>query len=573
VEINLLCKFIDCKYDLSLLIKACIKLLFYNHSNNVRINFVSKWSSQLLNNNMLNTISGIRDNIFSDYLNKEFRIIQDKINRKFIKIKHLKQRIAEINNDHLGLIQDDNELKNVINSMEQEINQLKQIQYDIFQESSFLNKKLNELREQYDIDIAIVRDKNKEIKRRIEMERIKIEDYANKYDSQIDSKKKILHETNFLLKTFRESTIEEEEGALSSQREKYNPLRKSKQSEAEKGVSFYKSKDFKDYYLLKKKSDEQINLPQENNKEDIGIIENLISRLEKMAVKKDNDNFNKPLSKKVNSNFKLNLKNINKEPETINARKITRNTLVNSMSNFRSGSEEKVKGNTIQVKTTSNNFSSISQKNEYFTTIIDKLKHLVEGCVVYKRNFVTKNKKVSYLLDCEFCPFDFITRKMNNPEDYNFKSYFLKVDRSLNYLIFNKTKDDEKPIEFNLSSISRIVVPKITKDLVFIKGIYKKLKKQNVYDINHYFETHCEKLSKLYCRERHVELDEKLFNDEYRQMLLDSGKFILYVYLKPDDETRLEIIFNEYNDFKHWINGLEEFLNNKQTKDIIKKLI
>jgi len=91
------------------------------------------------------------------------------------------------------------------------------------------------------------------------------------------------------------------------------------------------------------------------------------------------------------------------------------------------------------------------------------------------------------------------------------------------------------------------------------------------YDVNYYFETHNEKLSKLYCRESHVELDEKLFNDEYRQMLLDAGKYILYVYLKPDDETRLEIIFNEYNDFKHWINGLEEVLNNKQTKDIIKK--
>jgi hypothetical protein len=47
----------------------------------------------------------------------------------------------------------------------------------------------------------------------------------------------------------------------------------------------------------------------------------------------------------------------------------------------------------------------------------------------------------------------------------------------------------------------------------------------------------------------------------------------MYVYLKPEEETRLELIFGEYEDFKHWINGMEELMRNKEVKEIIKSKI
>jgi ribonucleotide reductase alpha subunit len=125
-----------------------------------------------------------------------------------------------------------------------------------------------------------------------------------------------------------------------------------------------------------------------------------------------------------------------------------------------------------------------------------------------------------------------------------------------------------------ISSISKIVVPTITKHVIFINQIFKKLNEKGIFDINKYLENNVDQLIKLYNKSfkyETIHIDEKLLNNIHRQLLLNCNKFILYIYLKPDEETRIEIIFENYEDFKHWINGIEELMTNKEIMDIMKK--
>ena len=47
---------------------------------------------------------------------------------------------------------------------------------------------------------------------------------------------------------------------------------------------------------------------------------------------------------------------------------------------------------------------------------------------------------------------------------------------------------------------------------------------------------------------------------------------MINVYLKPDEDTKIEILFQSRNDFKNWINGLDELISNfSKIKQIINK--
>ena len=39
---------------------------------------------------------------------------------------------------------------------------------------------------------------------------------------------------------------------------------------------------------------------------------------------------------------------------------------------------------------------------------------------------------------------------------------------------------------------------------------------------------------------------------------------MINIYLKPDEDTKIEILFQARNDFKYWINGLDELVSNYQ---------
>ena len=62
--------------------------------------------------------------------------------------------------------------------------------------------------------------------------------------------------------------------------------------------------------------------------------------------------------------------------------------------------------------------------------------------------------------------------------------------------------------------------------------------------------------------ENNTFFDEKIYNKDYREALLTNKKYMISIYLKPDEDTKIEIIFESRNDFKNWINGLDEFLHN-----------
>ena len=65
-------------------------------------------------------------------------------------------------------------------------------------------------------------------------------------------------------------------------------------------------------------------------------------------------------------------------------------------------------------------------------------------------------------------------------------------------------------------------------------------------------------------------IDEKIFDEKYREALLINKQYMINIYLKPDEDTKIEILFNARNDFKNWINGLDELISNySKIKEII----
>ena len=105
--------------------------------------------------------------------------------------------------------------------------------------------------------------------------------------------------------------------------------------------------------------------------------------------------------------------------------------------------------------------------------------------------------------------------------------------------------------------------------MIFIKQIYNKIYNKNIPEsqVNKYIAMNSDKLIKLYnkgVKNNEINVEDCLYNEEYRQLMLKANYYMLYIYLK--EEIRLEIIFKNYEDFKYWINGLEELIKKKRFK-------
>ena len=158
------------------------------------------------------------------------------------------------------------------------------------------------------------------------------------------------------------------------------------------------------------------------------------------------------------------------------------------------------------------------------------------------------------------------------------------MDKNLDKIHFEKTTSIDRSLTISPTSILRLEIPVFTKNLIFLQKIYsnlnKKLKLDSTKKINEYFIKEKNNIIKLYLEnfgknkkisdknneadEINETVDEKIFDEKYRETLLINKQYMINIYLKPDEDTKIEILFQTRNDFKYWINGLDELVSNYQ---------
>ena len=217
---------------------------------------------------------------------------------------------------------------------------------------------------------------------------------------------------------------------------------------------------------------------------------------------------------------------------------------------------------------------------------LQNIKPLFKGVTVQKRQIIHVKQKIYE----NYKPV--INNKSTLPKDFYFKQYFLFLDKNLDKLHFQKLSTSDRSIGVSPSSILRLEIPIFTKNLIFLQKIYsnlnKKLNLDSTKKINEYFLKEKNTIIKLYldnfCKNNNHKdinfdeinksdiIDENIFNEKYREALLLNKQYMINIYLKPDEDTKIEILFQTRNDFKNWINGLDELVSNfTKIKQIINK--
>ena len=216
--------------------------------------------------------------------------------------------------------------------------------------------------------------------------------------------------------------------------------------------------------------------------------------------------------------------------------------------------------------------------------IIQNIKPLFKEVLVHKRQIIHIKEKIYE----NYNPV--INNKSTLPKDYYFKKCFISLDKNLDKIHFKKSSSIDRSLSISPTSILRLEIPIFTKNLIFLQKIYsnlnKKLKLDSTRKINEYFIKEKDNIIKLYLEnfskntkyidkeinngEINEVIDEKIFDEKYREALLTNKQYMINIYLKPDEDTKIEILFQTRNDFKNWINGLDELVSNYQKiKEII----
>lgn len=296
----------------------------------------------------------------------------------------------------------------------------------------------------------------------------------------------------------------------------------------------------------------------------------------------------------------INKKNITSE----NKKDISDNENINILNSKDSQKNEINSGSNLKKLIQSNDSAKPQEKdndneniNKIFNNIpmnipeedficIQNIKPLFKGVTVQKRQIIHVKQKIyeSYK--------PVINNKSTFPKDYYFKQYFLFLDKNLDKLHFQKLSTSDRSIGVSPSSILRLEIPIFTKNLIFLQKIYsnlnKKLNLDSTKQINEYFLKEKDIIIKLYldnfCKNNNHNdinfgeinecdaIDENIFNEKYREALLLNKQYMINIYLKPDEDTKIEILFQTRNDFKNWINGLDELVSNySKIKQIINK--
>ena len=315
----------------------------------------------------------------------------------------------------------------------------------------------------------------------------------------------------------------------------------------------------------------------------------------------------------INDNM-IQMKNINHINNNIIKEKGSKlindeNNNINNINDFNTSEEKKilvslsqliqsnssVKFNKISNSQNSNNndniyeiFKNITKSlSEEEFICLQKIKSLFKGVTILKRQIIHIKQKIYE----NYNPV--INNKSTLPKDYYFKKYFLYLDKDLDKLHFKKLSATDRSISLSPTSILRLEIPIFTKNLIFLQKIYsnlnKKLNLDSTKKINEYFIKEKNTIIKLYLdnfgknqnnnnKEINFDeisdiIDEKIFDEKYREALLLNKQYMINVYLKPDEDTKIEILFQSRNDFKNWINGLDELISNfSKIKQIINLL-
>jgi hypothetical protein len=195
------------------------------------------------------------------------------------------------------------------------------------------------------------------------------------------------------------------------------------------------------------------------------------------------------------------------------------------------------------------------EKDINYNEHINKLEE-IGGCLIYKRNnFISKNKvRTSVFYANEF-----------NPSDYGFNEYIIIFDKKRNKLIFNKKEDSLNKTDVYIASLTSVKIPQYTKNLLFVKQVYKKFKNNfSTYDeMDDYIQNNSHFLVNLFYNnntDKNIKFDNRLYSKAFRRDLLENDNYILYLNLISEN-ARIEIMFRRYEDYKLWKKGLDELVS------------
>ena len=286
---------------------------------------------------------------------------------------------------------------------------------------------------------------------------------------------------------------------------------------------------------------------------------------------------------KINSNNNININNNNNAKNNDEEK----NSLISIAELIQSNNSVKTNNNNDNINEMYLNINKNLSEKEFIC--LQTIKPLFKGVTILKRQIIHIKQKIYE----NYNPV--INNKSTIPKDYNFKNYFLYLDKNLDKLHFQKLSITDRSISVSPTSILRLEIPIFTKNLIFLQKIYSNLNKKMNLDstkkINEYFIKEKNTIIKLYlenfgkdknndCTNKKdinidnikESIDEKIFDEKYREALLLNKQYMINVYLKPNEDTKIEILFQTRNDFKNWINGLDELISN-YTKiiEIIKK--
>ena len=306
---------------------------------------------------------------------------------------------------------------------------------------------------------------------------------------------------------------------------------------------------------------------------------------------------NKELHDKIVSKKQKLLLNENKFNSEIESITLLKNRLI---SNKQQQQQQQQHNNNMNVKTYLHKVDTLlsyipefkypSSTPEKHLLLTQTIAPLLTGATVLKRQILNANK----LIYETFSPINSQNKHLE-PFDYGFNTFYLYVNKDLSQLVFQKTSPLSHTLQLSLTSLSHIEIPETTQNLLFINklvnSLNKKLQLKSSSEINAYFDNNKENIISLYKKDT-LKTSSKLnnndhpscttcsnfnlqlFNKEYRDALIQSKTYLVYIYIKPNNIQKVEIIFDSSTRFKQWINGLNALINDyTYTKDTIAKYL